>query len=141
MFLKLQIISMIFVPSIFVYDVEHTSFHVGLCGRNFVLYLFGECPGICTICHSWQHTGVVHLSLQADGNVDFEDILVFGVFRPACHDHSLYLFPLLFSLRLQCNYTLYSTFSISTLLNITTTFVFSSSSSDQLTYFHRIVIV
>ena len=55
-------------PSIFVCDVEHTSFHFGLCGRKFVLCLFGQCPGLCTICHSWQHTGVVHLSFQADGN-------------------------------------------------------------------------
>ena len=61
-------------PSISVYDVEHTSFHFGLCGRKFVLCLFGQCPGLCTICHSWQHTGVVHLSLQADGKVAFEDI-------------------------------------------------------------------
>ena len=52
--------------------------------------LFGA--GLCTICHSWQHTGVVHLSLQADGNVAFEDVPVFGVCRPACHDSSLYLF-------------------------------------------------
>ena len=66
-------------PSIFVCDVEHTSFHFGLCGCKFVLCLFGQCPGLCTICHSWQHTGVVHLSLQADGKVAFEDIPVFGV--------------------------------------------------------------
>ena len=52
-------------PSIFVCDVEHTYFHFGLCGRKFVLCLFGQCPGLCTICHSWQHTGVVQLSLQA----------------------------------------------------------------------------
>ena len=52
--------------SIFVCDVEHTSFHFGLCGRKFVLCLFGQCPGLCTICHSWQHTRVVHLSLQAE---------------------------------------------------------------------------
>ena len=51
-------------------------------------------PGLCTICHSWQHTGVVHLSLQADGKVAFEDVPVFGVCRPACHDSSLYLFVL-----------------------------------------------
>ena len=51
-------------------------------------------PGLCTICHSWQHTGVVHLSLQADGKVAFGDIPVFGVCRPACHDSSLYLFVL-----------------------------------------------
>ena len=37
--------------SIFVCDVEHTSFHFGLCGRKFVLCLFGQCPGPCTICH------------------------------------------------------------------------------------------
>ena len=81
-------------PSIFVCDVEHTSFHFGLCGRKFVLYLFGQCPGLCAICHSWQHTGVVHLSLQADGYAAFEDISVFGVCRPACHGSSLYLFVL-----------------------------------------------
>ena len=51
--------------SIFVCDVEHISFHFGLSGRKFVLCLFGQCPGLCTICHSWQHTGIVHLSLQA----------------------------------------------------------------------------
>ena len=56
-------------PSIFVCEVEHTSFHFGVCGRKFVLCLFGQCPGLCTICHSWQHTGVVHMSLQADGKV------------------------------------------------------------------------
>ena len=80
--------------SIFVCDVEHTSFHFGLRGRKFVLCLFGQCPGLCTICHSWQHTGVVHLSLQADGKVAFEDIPVFGVCRPASQDSSLYLFVL-----------------------------------------------
>ena len=42
--------------SIFVCDVEHTSFHLGLRGRKFVLCLFGQCPGLCTICQSWQHT-------------------------------------------------------------------------------------
>ena len=36
-------------PSIFVCDVEHTSFHFGLCGRKFVLCLFGQCPGLGTI--------------------------------------------------------------------------------------------
>ena len=44
--------------SIFVCDVEHTSFHFGLCGRKFVLCLFGQCLCICIIWHSWQHTGV-----------------------------------------------------------------------------------
>ena len=43
--------------SIFVCDVEHTSFHFGLCGRKFILCLFGQCPGLCTICHSWQRFG------------------------------------------------------------------------------------
>ena len=74
-------------------DVEHTSFHFGLCGRKFLLCLFGQCPGLCTICPGWQHR-VVHLSLQADGKVAFEDIPVFGVCRPACLDSSLYLFVL-----------------------------------------------
>ena len=78
-------------PSNFVCDVEHTSFHFGLCGRKFVLFLFGQCPVLCTIWHSWQHTGVVHLSLQADGKVACEDIPVFSICRPACHDSSLYL--------------------------------------------------
>ena len=31
--------------SIFVCDVELTSFHFGLCCRKFVLCLFGQCPG------------------------------------------------------------------------------------------------
>ena len=55
--------------SIIVCDVEHTSFDVGLCGRKFVLCLFNQCPCLCTlICHTCHHTGVVHLSLQADGS-------------------------------------------------------------------------
>ena len=36
-------------PSIFACDVEHTSFHFGMCGRKFVLCLFGQCPGAKTI--------------------------------------------------------------------------------------------
>ena len=47
--------------------------------------------GLCTINHSWQHTGCVHLDFQAGGNVDFEDTPLFGVCRPACHDSLLYL--------------------------------------------------
>ena len=40
-------------PSVLVCDVEHTSFHFGLCSCEFVLLsLFGECPGLCTICHN-----------------------------------------------------------------------------------------
>ena len=85
--------------SILLCDVEHTSFHFGLCGHKFVLCLFGQCPGLCTTCHSWQHTGVAHLSLQADCNVAFEVIPVFGVCRPYCHDSSLYI-SVLFSSRL-----------------------------------------
>ena len=46
------------------------------------------------IAGSTQDSGVVHLSFQADGKVAFEDIPVFGVCRPACHDSSLYLFVL-----------------------------------------------
>ena len=80
--------------SILVSYVEHTSSHFRLCGRNFVLCLPGQWPGMYIICHSWQHAGVVHLSLQADGRVAFEDIPVFGVCRTACHDSSLYLFVL-----------------------------------------------
>ena len=63
-------------PSIFVCDVEHTSFHFGLCGRKFVLCLFGQCPCLCTIYHTLQHTGGVNLSLQADGMLALEDIPV-----------------------------------------------------------------
>ena len=75
--------------SIFVCDVEHTSFQFGLCGRKFVLCLFGQCSGlcsVCTTCHSWQHVGVVHLSLQAHGKVAFEGITVFGLCCPGCHN-------------------------------------------------------
>ena len=34
------------------------------------------------------------MSLQADGKVAFEEIPMFGVFRRACHDSSLYLLVL-----------------------------------------------
>ena len=78
-------------PSVLVFDVEDTSFHFGMCGRKFCVCLVGQWPGICTMtCNSWQHTGVVHLSLQADGKVAFEDIPVFGVCRPACNDSSIF---------------------------------------------------
>ena len=40
--------------SIIACDVEHTSFHFVMCGRNFVMCLFGHCPVLCII--SWQHT-------------------------------------------------------------------------------------
>ena len=42
-------------------DAEHTSFHVGVLDRKFVLCLFGECPCISIIRHSWQHAGVAEL--------------------------------------------------------------------------------
>ena len=58
---------------ILVCDVENTSFHSGLCGHKFVLSLVGQCPGRCTVCHSLQRTGVVHLTLQ----VQADDIVVF----------------------------------------------------------------
>ena len=81
----------------------------------FCAYYFGECPGICAICHSWQHTGVVeglHLSLQADGKVAFEDIPVFSVCRPACHDSSLYLYVLVIFLEAVVLSQLHVTFNI-----------------------------
>ena len=45
------------------------------------------------ISHNWQHAGVVHLSLQADGKGDLEDIPVCGIYaaQPATN-LSLYLF-------------------------------------------------
>ena len=57
------------VFSVLACGVEHTSFNFGLSGHKFVLCLFGQGPGICTICRISQHTGVAHLSVQADGNV------------------------------------------------------------------------
>ena len=71
-------------PSIFVCDVEHTSFQFGLCGRKFVMCLFGQYPGLCTICDSCQRTGSVHMSLQADGKVAFENIPASVVCSPDC---------------------------------------------------------
>ena len=40
--------------SILVCDVEHTSFHFGLCGRKFFLCLFGQCP-----CRSLRHKKIM----------------------------------------------------------------------------------
>ena len=34
-------------PCVLVRDVEHTSFHFGLCDHKFVLCSFGQCPCIC----------------------------------------------------------------------------------------------
>ena len=42
----------------------------------FCACLVGHCTGLCTIYHSFKHPGVVHLSLQADGNVAVEEIPV-----------------------------------------------------------------
>ena len=39
-----------------------------MCVSKFVLCLFGDRPCLCTICHSWQHAGILHLSIQGDGN-------------------------------------------------------------------------
>ena len=85
---------------ILVCEVEHTSFHFGLCGRKFVLCLCLSVSKFLHLYHSWQQTSVKHLSLQAEGKVTFEDIPVFGVCGPACHDSSLHLFVLVLFLRL-----------------------------------------
>ena len=71
---------------VLVRDVEHTHFllSVLVCGAaSLFCACFGKCPFLHHICHSWQHTGVAHMSLQADGKIDFEEIPVFGVCRPA----------------------------------------------------------
>ena len=58
-FLTVYIISMTFVLSLtqvlvllslyVMFSIQGcTSFHFGLCGRKFVLCLFGQCPGLCT---------------------------------------------------------------------------------------------
>ena len=79
---------------ILVCEVERTSFHFGLCGRKFVLCLCLSVSKFLHLYNSWQQTAVKHLSLQADDKVVFEDILVFGVCRPACHGSTLSLFVL-----------------------------------------------
>ena len=96
--LTLLIISMTFVLSltrnvglryILVCDVEHTFLHFGPCGREFVLCLFGQCPGLCTICLC-----CIPVSSGRWHMVAFEDIPVFGGCPSACNDYSLYLFVL-----------------------------------------------
>ena len=123
--------------SIFVCAVENTSFHFGLCDRKFVLCLFGQCPCLCTICHSWQHTGVVRLSSQADGKVVFEDIPVFGVYRPACHDFSLYLFVLDIFLEA----VVLSQVHVASDISISTLFTFIGMLSTTITFDFAIVIL
>ena len=70
-------------PSVLVCDVKHTSFHSGLAAAS----LFSACltsARFCNIWHSWQHSGVVHLSLRADGKVAFE-----------VHHHTSYFYILI----------------------------------------------
>ena len=74
--------------SIFVCDVEHTSFHFFCAAAS----LFCACLVSVQVSAPYVIAG----STQADGKVAFEDIPVFGVCRPACHDFSLYLFVLVF---------------------------------------------
>ena len=137
-------------PTVLVRDGEHTSFHVGLCGRKFVLCLFDQSSGLCTICHSWQHPGVVHLSLQADDNVAFEEIQVFGVCRPAGNDSSMYLFILVLFLDAVAVPRVYVAFNIFYqhifqvylgLLSITITFFYAIFIFYPIGYFYRIVLV
>ena len=66
-FLTVLIISMTFVLSL-TQMLVFLSLYVMLS----ILLSILVCAVASTICHSWQHTGVVHLSLQADGNVAFE---------------------------------------------------------------------
>ena len=47
-------------PPVLVCNVEHTSFHIGLCGSVLVMCLFGERSGLCTIRYRWQNTWVAH---------------------------------------------------------------------------------
>ena len=73
------------------------------------------------------------MSIQADGKVPFEDISVFGVCRPACHDSSLYLFVLVLFLEAVALSQVYVAFNISIgtlltfigVLSTTITFIFA----------------
>ena len=47
-------------------DGERTSFHIGMLGHKFVMWLCGACPCLCIISHSWQRTGDVYMSLRAE---------------------------------------------------------------------------
>ena len=49
--------------SILVCDVEHTSFHFDLCSRKFVMCLFGQCLGLCTIYVSAESTHELYTCL------------------------------------------------------------------------------
>ena len=63
-FLTVLIISMTFVLSL-TQTLVFLSLYVMLCillsilvcaAASLFCALFGQCPGLCTICHSWQHT-------------------------------------------------------------------------------------
>ena len=69
-------------------------------------------------------------SLQADGKVAFEDIPVFGVCRPACHDSSLYLFVLVIFLEAVVLSQVHVAWDIS----ISTLFTFIGVSSTTITF-------
>ena len=76
-------------PSIFVCDVEHT-FSILVCAAASLLcacLVSVQVSEPYVIAGSTQelYTG---LSLQADGKAAFDDIPVFSVCRPACHDYS-----------------------------------------------------
>ena len=78
-------------PSIFVCDVEHTSFHFGLCGRKFVLCLFGQCPDV--IAGSTQELYTCLFRQMARLLLKISRCLAYAA-HAACHDSSLYLFVL-----------------------------------------------
>ena len=71
--------------------------------------LFCTCC-LCTICHS-RHCLAAVMSCTPV-SVAFEDIPVFGVCRPACHDSSLYLFVLVIFLEAVALYQVYGAFNI-----------------------------
>ena len=105
-------------------DVEHTSLHVGLCGRKFVLCLFGQCPCICTIIVIAGSTQELYRPTCLFGQIArllFKYIRVFGVCRPACHDSSV-----LFQVHVSVNSCAISTlFTCIGVLSSTITFVFA----------------
>ena len=56
--------------SIFVCDVEHTSFHFGLRGRKFGMCLFGQCPGVVFITYDGHISkpGITELKVGSSEN-------------------------------------------------------------------------
>ena len=83
----------------------------------FVLCMFGECPGLGNVCHSWKHTGVVHVSVQADGKVAFEDI--------RCFEYDAQPAVILRCISLSCYFSVYTLLTLIGLLYTTTTFAFA----------------